>query len=362
MTTVDYTYIADLAKSDRSSVCTPNTFHSHRHTPHGDICGQCKNRTCANRSIRKGELRMGRVSPAQTYDGDITEWFHPRCMFETIVRGRALTRKIEDVGDITGFDTLPKRDQDTIRALLAEAKPKYKRPPGYKPAPAPAPVPVPKPAPPPAPVPAPAPKPETTHVEVTGVRLVATDGSCSALFTGSGAHTIGRSCPALAAKRHVRAFSRTQAVLTLRAGAVPTLQSRGVNPTVLVCADGDGTARVLADREVVALEDGCHVAFCAMPELDFRVEFCTASDAGASSTAPASEASPARKRARTTSGSSSRAATVAAIEENTDEDEDGDDDDDGDEDFDPRPWCKYGAACYRKNEQHLRDFRHPHKR
>ena len=293
------------------------------------------------------------MSAAQSYDGDITEWFHPRCMFETLIRGRALTRKIEDVDDITGFDKLPKADQDTIRALLAESKPKYKRPPGYKPAPSsPVPVPAPKP-----PAPRAAPKPEPTAMpEVTGVRLVATDGSCSALFTGLGAHTIGRNCAEFAAKRHVREFSRIQAVLALRAGAPPTLQSLGVNPTVLTRAD-TGASRVLADKEVVTLEDGCHVAFCAMPELDFRVQFCTAADASAPAGTPTStvsEAAPASKRARTTA--------VDTHSESDSHDEDDDDDDDGDEDYDPRPWCKYGAACYRKNEQHLRDFRHPHKR
>eukprot|EP01105_Mastigella_eilhardi_P018809 TRINITY_DN4385_c0_g1_i2.p1 TRINITY_DN4385_c0_g1~~TRINITY_DN4385_c0_g1_i2.p1 ORF type:complete len:587 (-),score=125.41 TRINITY_DN4385_c0_g1_i2:91-1851(-) len=33
----------------------------------------------------------------------------------------------------------------------------------------------------------------------------------------------------------------------------------------------------------------------------------------------------------------------------------------GDAAGDPRPMCKYGASCYRKNEQHLRQFRHPPK-
>lgn len=333
---------------------------AHRFAPHFPLvgfsppichaCGQCKNRTCANKGIRKGELRLGRVSAAQTYDGDITEWFHPRCMFETIIRGRALTRKIEDVNDITGFDKLPKADQDTIRALLAEAKPKYKRPPGYQPVPT-APVSVPTPAPKPAPKAEPKAEPKTP--EVTGVRLVATDGSCSVLFTGLGPHTIGRNCAEFAAKQHVREFSRVQAVVTLRAGGPPTLESLGVNPTVLTRADADGASRVLAHKEVVALEDGCHVAFCAMPELDFLVQFCTATDASSPATGTVSEAAPAKKRART---------TTVDTHSDSDSTDDDDDDDDGDEDYDPRPWCKYGAACYRKNEQHLRDFRHPHKR
>jgi hypothetical protein len=25
-----------------------------------------------------------------------------------------------------------------------------------------------------------------------------------------------------------------------------------------------------------------------------------------------------------------------------------------------RPVCKYGASCYRKNKQHLKDYYHPH--
>ena len=26
---------------------------------------------------------------------------------------------------------------------------------------------------------------------------------------------------------------------------------------------------------------------------------------------------------------------------------------------DPKPMCKYGANCYRKSEQHLKNYRHP---
>lgn len=28
-------------------------------------------------------------------------------------------------------------------------------------------------------------------------------------------------------------------------------------------------------------------------------------------------------------------------------------------DADTRPWCQYGASCYRKNPVHFKEFRHP---
>eukprot|EP00005_Dracoamoeba_jomungandri_P002131 CAMPEP_0174254964 /NCGR_PEP_ID=MMETSP0439-20130205/4300_1 /TAXON_ID=0 /ORGANISM="Stereomyxa ramosa, Strain Chinc5" /LENGTH=297 /DNA_ID=CAMNT_0015336879 /DNA_START=379 /DNA_END=1269 /DNA_ORIENTATION=+ len=41
---------------------------------------------------------------------------------------------------------------------------------------------------------------------------------------------------------------------------------------------------------------------------------------------------------------------------------DQDDIEDDDLDFDTRPACKYGSACYRKNPDHLRRFKHPKKK
>jgi hypothetical protein len=40
--------------------------------------------------------------------------------------------------------------------------------------------------------------------------------------------------------------------------------------------------------------------------------------------------------------------------------EEGDDDDD-DDDGDSRPVCRYGKACYRKNPDHFKQFKHPWK-
>jgi len=48
----------------------------------------------------------------------MTLWYHAACAFNTLKRARATTKKIEDVGDLDGFDDLKKSDQKTVRDLL----------------------------------------------------------------------------------------------------------------------------------------------------------------------------------------------------------------------------------------------------
>ena len=46
------------------------------------------------------------------------QWFHPDCMFETFVRARAATKKIEDPDDLEGFSDLEQADKDIILKLI----------------------------------------------------------------------------------------------------------------------------------------------------------------------------------------------------------------------------------------------------
>ena len=194
---------------------------------------------------------------------------------------------------------------------------------------------------------------------ISGVRLVATDDTCTALF-GVGTHTVGRTSPAFEAKKGIKQFSRQQAVLVVAAGKLPVLRATGTNPTVLTEA-GSATSRVLRNGAEVPLRDGDHVAFCALPQLDFEVHLVrAATDADTAAQAPK------KKRARTTT------TTTTTTNELTPEDmADFLDDEEADptyvpkhhdkEEQDTRPWCKYGAACYRTNKQHLLEYRHPPK-
>ena len=52
---------------------------------------------------------------------DMKVWYHPRCMFETLVRARATTKKIETADDLEDFTTLEDPEKEEIRKLLKGA-------------------------------------------------------------------------------------------------------------------------------------------------------------------------------------------------------------------------------------------------
>lgn len=68
-----------------------------------------------------GELRIGKIvtNPFSESGGDMKQWHHVNCIFETFKRARATTKKIEDpVDDIEGWENLEEDDQKKIRALI----------------------------------------------------------------------------------------------------------------------------------------------------------------------------------------------------------------------------------------------------
>ncbi|KAK3581407.1 hypothetical protein CHS0354_016266 [Potamilus streckersoni] len=79
-------------------------------------CKKCKVK------IDKGSLRVGKVVPNPFSDegGDMKNWYHPSCIFETFKRARATTKKIEDSEDLEGFADLENEDKDLIKKLIEE--------------------------------------------------------------------------------------------------------------------------------------------------------------------------------------------------------------------------------------------------
>jgi hypothetical protein len=77
-------------------------------------CKKCKQK------IDKGGLRIGKVvaNPFGDDGGDMKQWFHPSCIFETFVRARATTKKIEEPDDMEGFGDLKQEDKDAINQLI----------------------------------------------------------------------------------------------------------------------------------------------------------------------------------------------------------------------------------------------------
>ena len=77
-------------------------------------CKKCKQK------LEKSSLRLAKVTPNPfgDGDGDMKQYFHPRCMFETFIRARATTKVIDDPDDIESFSNLKPEDQDVIIALI----------------------------------------------------------------------------------------------------------------------------------------------------------------------------------------------------------------------------------------------------
>ena len=80
-------------------------------------CKKCKQK------IAKGSLRIGKVTsnPFSEDGGDMKQWFHPSCIFETFVKARATTKKIQDPDDFEeGFYKLEQEDKDEIKRLTEQ--------------------------------------------------------------------------------------------------------------------------------------------------------------------------------------------------------------------------------------------------
>jgi len=77
-------------------------------------CKKCKSK------IDKGELRLAKVVPNFFRDGDgeMKQYHHPKCMFETFIRARAGTKIIEEPDDLQGFTDLQQDDKNFLNNLI----------------------------------------------------------------------------------------------------------------------------------------------------------------------------------------------------------------------------------------------------
>eukprot|EP01130_Rhizamoeba_saxonica_P008277 TRINITY_DN3348_c0_g1_i2.p1 TRINITY_DN3348_c0_g1~~TRINITY_DN3348_c0_g1_i2.p1 ORF type:complete len:356 (-),score=83.07 TRINITY_DN3348_c0_g1_i2:1424-2491(-) len=83
---------------------------------------KCKNTKCENKStpIAKDALRIAKISPNSFFseEGVSVDWFHPECIFDTLKRARATTKKIESPGDLEGYSDLKNAEKDIIGNLI----------------------------------------------------------------------------------------------------------------------------------------------------------------------------------------------------------------------------------------------------
>ena len=77
-------------------------------------CKKCKAK------IGKGELRLAKVVANFFSDGegDMKQYYHAHCLFETFIRARATTRIIEEADDIQGLSDLQQEDKDKLNQLI----------------------------------------------------------------------------------------------------------------------------------------------------------------------------------------------------------------------------------------------------
>lgn len=77
-------------------------------------CKKCKQK------IAKQSLRIGKVVPNPFGDGggDMKQWHHPACIFETFKRARASTKIIEEPDDLEGFTDLQDEDKKLVNKLI----------------------------------------------------------------------------------------------------------------------------------------------------------------------------------------------------------------------------------------------------
>ena len=77
-------------------------------------CKKCKSQ------IDKGCCRIGKITanPFSDDGGDMKVWFHLTCMFESLSRARATTKKIESPADLEGFSDISNEDKEEIKKLI----------------------------------------------------------------------------------------------------------------------------------------------------------------------------------------------------------------------------------------------------
>lgn len=77
-------------------------------------CKKCKSQ------IDKGCCRIGKITanPFSDDGGEMKVWFHLTCMFESLSRARATTKKIESPADLEGFSDISNEDKEEIKKLI----------------------------------------------------------------------------------------------------------------------------------------------------------------------------------------------------------------------------------------------------
>jgi len=78
-------------------------------------CKKCKQK------IEKGEVRIAKITASPfSDDGEMKNYHHPACMFETFKKARATTKIIEDPSDLEGWSDIKPEDREPVLQLIKE--------------------------------------------------------------------------------------------------------------------------------------------------------------------------------------------------------------------------------------------------
>ena len=78
-------------------------------------CKKCKQK------IEKGEIRIAKITASPfSDDGEMKNYHHPACIFETFKKARATTKIIEDPSDLDGWEDVKQEDKEAIMKLIKE--------------------------------------------------------------------------------------------------------------------------------------------------------------------------------------------------------------------------------------------------
>ncbi|XP_078374052.1 DNA ligase 3-like isoform X2 [Oculina patagonica] len=83
--------------------------------------GRAKCKTC-KQQIEKSSTRIGKLvsNPFSEDGGTMKQWYHVPCIFDSLSRARATTKKIDSTDDLDGFGDLKSDDQAKIVSLVKD--------------------------------------------------------------------------------------------------------------------------------------------------------------------------------------------------------------------------------------------------
>lgn len=80
---------------------------------------RAKCKTC-KQQIEKSSARIGKMvtNPFSDDGGFMKQWYHIKCIFDTLSRARATTAKITSTQDLDGFDKMNDEDKKIIENFI----------------------------------------------------------------------------------------------------------------------------------------------------------------------------------------------------------------------------------------------------